>query len=96
MNVTRFYYLEGALFLSFLVAVGLIVIRLIRPEDRVARRSTWAAAILFGSIAIMWGVSTVEIGLDKDTSHRRRRNHCSNFPDGGTSHQKSQIFDAIQ
>jgi len=60
MNVTGFYYLEGALFFSFLVAVGLIVIRLIRPEDGVARRSTWAAAILFGSIAIMWGVSTVE------------------------------------
>ena len=60
MNVTGFYYLEGALFFSFLVAVGLIVIRLIRPEYGVARRSTWAAAILFGSIAVVWSLSTVE------------------------------------
>jgi len=36
------------------------------------------------------------IGLDKDTSHRHRRNHCSYFPDGNTSHQKSEISDAIQ
>jgi CspA family cold shock protein len=60
MNVTGFYYLEGALFFGFLVAVGLIVIRVNRPEYGVARRSTWAAAILFASISVVWGVSTVE------------------------------------
>ena len=60
MNGTGFYYLEGALFFGFLVAVGLTVIRLNRPEYGVARRSTWAAAILFGGIAVVWGVSTVE------------------------------------
>jgi CspA family cold shock protein len=60
MNVTGFYYLEGALLFGFLVAVGLIAINLNRPEYGVARRSTWVAAILFGSIAVVWGVSTVE------------------------------------
>ena len=59
MNVTGIYYLEGVLLFGFLAAVGLIVIRLNRPEYGVARRSTWAA-ILFGSIAVVWGVSTVE------------------------------------
>ena len=60
MNVTGFYYLEGALFFGFLVAVGLTVICLNRPEYRVARRSTWVAAILFGSVAVVWNLSTVE------------------------------------
>ena len=96
MNVTGFYYLEGALFFGFLVAVGLTVICLNRPEYRVARRSTWVAAILFGSVAVVWNLSTVEIGLDKDIGRRHRRNDCSYFPDGGTSHKKSEISDAIQ
>jgi hypothetical protein len=60
MNVTGFYYLEGALFFGFLVAVGLTVIRLNRPEYGVARRSIWVAAILFGSVAVVWSLSTVE------------------------------------
>jgi cold shock protein len=60
MNVTGFYSLEGALFFGFLVAVGLTVIRLIRPDCGVARRSTWVAAILLGSIAVVRGLSTVE------------------------------------
>jgi cold shock protein len=60
MNVTGFHYLEGALFFGFLVAVGLTVISLNRPEHGVARRLKWAAAILFGSFAVVWGVSTVD------------------------------------
>ena len=60
MNVAGFYYLEGALLFGFLVAVGLTVIRLNRPEYGVARRSTWVAAILFGSIAVVRSLSTVE------------------------------------
>jgi hypothetical protein len=59
-DVTGFYYLEGALFFGFLVAVGIAVIRVNRPEYGVAGRSTRAAAILFVSIAVVWGVSTVE------------------------------------
>jgi hypothetical protein len=60
MRVAEFYYLEGGLFFGFLVAAGLTVISLSRPDYRVARRCAWAAAILFGSIAIVWGVTTTE------------------------------------
>src|ERR1700687_1021802 len=60
MGVAEFYYLEGGLFFGFVVAAGLTVISLNRPDYRVARRCAWAAAILFGSIAVVWGVSTTE------------------------------------
>jgi hypothetical protein len=60
VQVTEFYYLEGGLFFGFLVAAGLTVISLNRPDYRVARRCAWAAALLFGSIAVVWGVSTME------------------------------------
>jgi hypothetical protein len=36
------------------------VISLARPDYRIARRCAWAAAVLFGSIAIVWGVTTPE------------------------------------
>ncbi len=60
MGVTEFYYLEGGLFFGFLVAAGLTVISLGRPDYRVARRCAWGAAILFASIAVVWGIATVE------------------------------------
>jgi hypothetical protein len=60
MGVAEFYYLEGGLFFGFLVAAGLTVVSLNRPDYRVARRCAWAAAILFGSIAAVWGVTTTE------------------------------------
>jgi len=60
MGIAEFYYLEGGLFFGFLVAAGLTVISLSRPDYRVACRCAWAAAILFGSIAIVWGVTTTE------------------------------------
>jgi hypothetical protein len=60
MDVAGFYYLEGGLLFGFLVAAGLTVVSLNRPAYRVARRCAWAAAILFGSIAVVWGVSTME------------------------------------
>jgi hypothetical protein len=62
MGVTEFYNLEGGLFFGFLVAAGLTVVSLNRPDYRVARRCAWAAAMLFGSIAVVWGVTTMEPG----------------------------------
>jgi len=52
--------LEGGLFFGFLVAAGLTVISLSRPDYRIARRCAWTAAILFGSIAVVWGITTPE------------------------------------
>ena len=60
MSVAEFYYLEGGLFFGFLVAAGLTVISLNRPAYGVAKRCAWAAAIMFGSIAVVWGVTTTE------------------------------------
>jgi hypothetical protein len=60
MDVAAFYYLEGGLLFSFLVAAGLTVVSLNRPNYRVARRCAWASAILFGSIAVVWGLTTME------------------------------------
>jgi hypothetical protein len=60
MSVAEFYYLEGGLFFGFLVAAGLTVISLNRPAYRVAKRCAWAAAFMFGSIAVVWGVTTTE------------------------------------
>jgi hypothetical protein len=59
MSVAEFYYLEGGLFFGFLVAVALAA-GLPRPDHRIAKRCAWAAAILFGSIAVVWGVTTTE------------------------------------
>jgi hypothetical protein len=60
MGIAEFYYLEGGLFFGFLTATGLTVIGLSRPDYRVAKRCAWAAAILLGSIAIVWGLTTTE------------------------------------
>lgn len=60
MGVAEFYYLEGGLLFGFLVAAGLTVISLNRPEYRIARVCAYASAILFGSIAVVWGVVTPE------------------------------------
>lgn len=60
MDVAGFYYLEGGLLFGFLVAAGLTLVSLNHPAYRVARGCAWAAAILFGSIAVVWGISTME------------------------------------
>jgi len=60
MDVAAFYYLEGGLLFGFLVAAGLTVVSLNKPNYRVARRCAWASAILFGSIAVVWGLTTME------------------------------------
>jgi hypothetical protein len=60
MDIAGFYYLEGSLLFGFVVAAGLTVVSLNRPDYRAARRCAWAAAILFGSIAVVWGISTME------------------------------------
>lgn len=60
MDVASFYYLEGGLLFGFVVAAGLTVISLNQPNYRVARRCAWASAILFGSIAVVWGITTME------------------------------------
>jgi hypothetical protein len=60
MDVASFYYLEGGLLFGFLVASGLTVVSLNKPNYRVARRCAWASAILFGSIAVVWGITTME------------------------------------
>ena len=60
MDVVAFYYLEGGLLFGFLVAAGLAVVSLNQPNYRVARRCAWASAILFGSIAVVWGLTTME------------------------------------
>jgi hypothetical protein len=60
MGVAEFYYLEGGLLFGFLVAAGLAVVSLNTPNYRVARRCAWASALLFGSIAVVWGITTME------------------------------------
>ena len=60
MDVASFYYLEGGLLFGFLVASGLTVVSLNKPNYRVARRCAWASAILFGSIAVVWGITTMK------------------------------------
>jgi hypothetical protein len=60
MDWAAFYYLEGGLLFGFLAAAGLTLISLVRPDYRIARRCAWAAAILFGSIAVVWGFTTME------------------------------------
>jgi hypothetical protein len=60
VGIAEFYYLEGGLFFGFLVAAGLTVISLARPDYTIACRCAWAAAVLFGSIAVVWGITTME------------------------------------
>lgn len=60
MDVASFYYLQGGLLFGFLIAAGLTVVSLNQPNYRIARRCAWASAILFGSIAVVWGVTTME------------------------------------
>ena len=60
MDVASFYYLQGGLLFGFLIAAGLTVVSLNQPNYRIARRCAWASAILFGSIAVVWGVTTMK------------------------------------
>jgi hypothetical protein len=60
MGFAEFYFIESGLFFGFVVAVGLAVISLNQPDFKVARRCAILAAILFGSIGMVWGVTTPE------------------------------------
>jgi hypothetical protein len=60
MQVADFYYMEIGLLFGAAVSVGLTAVALNRPAYRMARRCALAATILFASIAVMWGVTTVE------------------------------------
>ena len=58
MGIAEFYYIEGGLLFGFVVAVGLTVISLNRY--RIAKWCAVVAAILFASIAVVWGITTAE------------------------------------
>jgi hypothetical protein len=60
MPITEYFYLAGGLLFGLVVAVGLFVVSLPRPEYPIARYCAYAAAILFGSITVVWGVTTPE------------------------------------
>lgn len=63
MDWAAFYYLEGGLLFGFVAAAGLTGMSLVRPYYKIARRCAWVASILFGSIAVVWGLTTMESAL---------------------------------
>jgi hypothetical protein len=55
MGLPEFYYQVAGLAFGLVVALGVGMIFYSRPNHRVVRLCSWLAAILFVSIAIVWG-----------------------------------------
>jgi hypothetical protein len=60
MGFAEFYYIAGGLIFGLLVAVEVTVIADKQPNFQLARWCAILAAILFGSIGIVWGITTPE------------------------------------
>lgn len=58
MRVVDFFNLQAGLLFSFLVSASVGVLSLNRPQYRAARVLGILSALLFGSLAVVWGVTT--------------------------------------